>query len=108
MKINTPSVLAEVESAFESYERALVANDVATLDALFWADPRTIRYGIAENLYGHEAIAAFRGARSPHGLARNLARTEITTYGNDFATASTLFRRESDFGRNSMRPNFAW
>ena len=95
MKINDPAVLAEVEAAFARYEAALVSNDVATLDALFWDDPRTIRYGIAENLYGHDAIAAFRAARSSAGLGRRLDRTVITTYGRDFATASTLFYRDS-------------
>ena len=99
MKINDPSVLAEVEAAFTRYEAALVSNDVATLDALFWLDPRTIRYGIGENLYGHEAIAAFRSARSPAGLGRQLDRTAITTYGRDFATASTLFYRDGTPGR---------
>ena len=99
MKINDPSVLAEVEAAFACYEAALVSNDVATLDALFWADPRTIRYGIGENLYGHDAIAAFRAARSAAGLGRRLDRTVITTYGRDFATASTLFYRDSLPGR---------
>ena len=73
-EIDLPDVLAEVTAAFDRYERALGDNDVATLDALFRADPRTIRYGGGENLYGHAAIAAFRGARSPVGLARMRAR----------------------------------
>jgi 1-carboxybiuret hydrolase subunit AtzH-like protein len=95
MKINDPAVVAEVEAAFARYERALVGNDVATLTELFWRNSLTIRYGIAENLYGSDAIAAFRAARSPAGLARELSRTVITTYGDDFATASTLFHRAS-------------
>ena len=98
MEINLPDILAEVEAAFARYEQALVSNDVATLDDLFWADDRTIRYGIAENLYGHAAIAAFRAGRSPQGLARKLERTVITTYGRDLGTASTLFRRATQPG----------
>jgi len=93
--IDIPAVKAEVEAVFAEYERALVANDVATLDRLFVARPTTLRYGIAENLHGHAEIAAFRAARSPRGLARTLDRTVITTYGSDFAVASTLFRRPS-------------
>ena len=93
MKINDPDVVAEVEAAFARYERALLSNDVDTLTALFWKSPLTIRYGIGEILYGSDEIAAFRGARSPVGLARELSRTAITTYGDDFATASTLFHR---------------
>ena len=93
LDINIPGVRAEVEAAFTRYETALQANDVPTLNALFRNAHDTIRYGIAENLYGHEEIAAFRGGRSPVGLERSLARTVITTYGRDAAVASTLFRR---------------
>lgn len=93
MEINKPAVVAEVEAAFARYETALTTNDVATLDELFWRSPHTIRYGVAENLYGHEAISGFRAARSPQGLSRTLSGTVITTYGDDAATASTLFER---------------
>ena len=99
MLIDDPQTLAEVTAAFATYEKALVENDVATLDALFWQDGRTIRYGGAENLYGYAAIAAFRAGRSPAGLARELAQTSVTTYGTDFGTASTLFRRAGTPGR---------
>ena len=93
MDVDLPEVVAEVREAFERYEKALVTNDIATLDTLFRTDKRTIRYGIAENLYGHEEVAAFRAARSPVDLARTRSRTVITTYGRDFAVASTLFHR---------------
>ena len=88
-----PEVVAEVIAAFERYERALVANDVETLDALFWKSPRTLRFGIGENLYGHEAIAAFRSGRPPVNLTRRLMNRVIVTYGRDFATANTEFQR---------------
>lgn len=99
MEIDIPEVKAEVEAAFVAYEAALVANDVATLEALFQDDPRTIRFGGGENLYGMDAIRAFRRARSPAGLARTLAQTVITTYGRDFAVASTLFHRDTAPGK---------
>ena len=99
MDINLPDVRTEVQAVFDDYERALVTNDVAGLDALFWDDANTIRYGGAENLYGIEAIRAFRSARSPVGLERSLEGTVITTYGRDMATAATLFRRSSAPGR---------
>jgi hypothetical protein len=95
MEIDRPEVVAEVTAAFNRYERALVTNDVAVLDELFHEDPRTVRYGVTEILYGHDEIATFRAARSPVGLARAISRTVITTYGHDFAVASTLFHRES-------------
>ncbi|MDQ0301566.1 oxalurate catabolism protein HpxZ [Ancylobacter polymorphus] len=99
MDIDLPEIVAEVRAAFERYERALVGNDVAELDALFWDDTRTLRYGGAENLYGIAAIRAFRAARSPAGLERTLDGTVITTYGRDMAVASTLFRRATAPGR---------
>jgi len=99
MDIDLPDVVAEVKAAFARYEAALVANDVATLDAIFHDDPRTIRYGATENLYGYAEIAAFRAARSPAGLSRTLSKTVITTFGRDFAVASTLFERASVPGK---------
>jgi hypothetical protein len=99
MEVDLPEVVAEVRAVFERYEAALVSNDVATLDSLFRHDLRTIRYGLAENLYGHEEVAAFRAARSPVNLMRTRSRTVITTYGRDFAVASTLFHRDSAPGK---------
>lgn len=95
MEIDLPDVLAEVTAAFERYEKALVTNDVAVLGELFRDDPRTLRYGIGENLYGYAAISGFRAARSPVGLSRRTAKTVITAYGRDTAVASTLFYRDS-------------
>ena len=99
MEIDLPEIVAEVKAAFDRYEKALVTNDVAALDAAFRADPRTIRFGVNEILYGHDEIAAFRSARSPLGLARTTSRTVITSYGRDFAVASTLFRRATSPGK---------
>jgi len=99
MEIDLPEIVAEVRSAFDCYEQALVANDVTALDAIFHDDARTIRYGGAENLYGYQEIEAFRAARSPVGLARTLSKTVIMTYGRDHAVASTLFRRSSTPGK---------
>ncbi len=99
MVIDDPAALAEVRGAFALYEAALVGNDVAALDGFFWRDPRALRYGAGENLYGHAAIAAFRAARPSAGLSRSLERTVVTSFGADFATASTLFRREGAPGR---------
>ena len=113
MMINEPDVLAEVTAVFERYEAALVGNDVAVLDELFWNSPHTLRYGATENLYGYDAIRAFRAGRPSAGLARTLGKTVITTYGRDFATANTeFFRTGSDrTGRQSqtwMRTPEGW
>ncbi|HEY0233611.1 MAG TPA: oxalurate catabolism protein HpxZ [Afipia sp.] len=98
-QIDLPDVVAEVAQAFARYELALTSNDVAALDAMFHEDPRTIRYGGGENLYGYSAIKAFRAARNPAGLMRDLAQTVITAYGRDTAIASTLFYRSTTPGK---------
>ena len=93
MDINLPDVVAEVSAVFEQYEQALVNNNVEVLDELFHNSPHTLRYGATENLYGYEAIQAFRAGRPSQGLARERMNIVITTYGRDFATANTEFQR---------------
>lgn len=93
MDINRPDVLAAVTAACDRYEKALVTNDVDTLDELFWNSTHVLRYGPAENLYGFEQIAGFRAARSPLNLERTVLRRTITTFGDDFATANVEFMR---------------
>ena len=99
MTVDDPEVKAEVEAAFATYERALVINDVAALDGFFFSSEQAVRYGAAENLYGYDAIKAFRAGRSPASLARTLERTLIVTYGRDLAVAATLFRRNGAPGK---------
>ncbi|WP_341702436.1 oxalurate catabolism protein HpxZ [Ferrovibrio sp.] len=113
MEINIPEILTEVTAAFMRYEKALTSNDVAVLDELFCNSPHTIRYGVTENLYGYDQIQAFRAGRSPAGLEREIFNTAITTYGRDFATANTEFRRagSTKTGRQSqtwMRTPDGW
>ena len=91
--INLPAVLAEVEAAFAEYERALVTNDVPVLDRLFWDSPHPLRYGAGENLYGYDAIRAFRQGRPAVNLEREITAKAITTFGQDFAVANVEFRR---------------
>ncbi len=93
-EIDRPAVLAEVTAAFFRYEQALIGNDVAVLDELFWHDARTVRLGAGENLYGIDEIRAFRAARPSKGLERDLRNTVITTFGMDYAVCSTEFTRD--------------
>lgn len=111
MHINIPEVVDEMKAVFERYETALVNNDIAVLNELFWNTEHTIRYGIAENLYGYEEIATFRSLRPSGNLTRQLVNTVITTYGHDFATANTEFQRPGQHGRQSqtwMRTPEGW
>ncbi|GJK45381.1 MULTISPECIES: oxalurate catabolism protein HpxZ [Klebsiella] len=111
--INRPRILAEVTAAFYRYEDALVNNNIAVLDELFWHDKRTVRLGAGENLYGIDEIRAFRAARPAAGLARELRHTTITTFGEDYAVCSTEFTREGSerIGRQQqtwVRFPFGW
>ena len=104
MELDIPEVIEEVRAAFEEYENALVNNDVAVLDRLFWEDVRVVRYGAGENLYGYDQIQAFRAARPGNNLARTLHNTCITTHGRDLATVWTEFTRPGNprTGRQSQ------
>ena len=101
LEINIPEVIAEVSAAFKRYEIALTTNDVAVLDELFWNSTHTLRFGVTENLYGYEQIAAFRRIGVDVVAPGN---TVITTYGRDVATANTEFQRDGSprTGRQSQ------
>lgn len=105
MKIDDPVLHAEVTEAFHAYERALMADDVAAMDALFHDAPTTNRFGVGEALYGIEAIREFRKGRggSPQ---RRLGRVAITVYGDRFATADAEFFREGSDRRG--RQSQSW
>ena len=105
MIINDPIIVAEVTAAFERYEQALLANDGATLDAMFVTAPQTVRYGVNDIQYGIAEIRAFRAVQQP--FSRRLERLVITTYGDSTATASTLFHRP-DFPGQVGRQMQTW
>jgi ketosteroid isomerase-like protein len=112
IEVNLPEIVAEVTAAWERYNHALNANDVAVMNELFWDDARTVRYGAGENLYGHLAIAQFRGTRTGP-LDRTIGRAVITTFGRDFATAvcETQIAGSSRPGRQShtwVRTDEGW
>ena len=93
MTINDPEVVAELRALYPRYEQALVSNDVESLIALFWHDPRVMRFGATENLYGHEELAAFRKGRPAANLARTVTRLDIVSFGRDFASITLEFER---------------
>lgn len=103
MKINDPAIVAEVTKAFYGYEDALMTDDLDAMGLLFWESPFTVRLGVGENLYGIDAINAFRIARrgSPQ---RDLKRVEIATFGDNFAVANAEFQRHGSdkVGRQSQ------
>ncbi len=104
MQTNIPDVLAEVNAVFDEYEQALVTNDIDVLDRLFFNSPLTLRYGAGENLYGYDAIRAFRQGRPASNLEREVTARQVTTYGRDFAVANIEFSRANSAktGRQSQ------
>jgi hypothetical protein len=105
MQIDDPQVLAEITAVFHVYEKALLANDTAALDAMFLHSGVTVRYGVADVQYGIDEVRAFRAVQKP--FDRTLSRTVITTYGSDVAVASTLFHRP-DFPGQVGRQMQTW
>ena len=81
-----------------------MTNDIATLDRLFWKSPHTLRYGAGENLYGFDAIQAFRNGRPAQGLERTVTRRALTTFGPDYGVANIEFIRAGNerIGRQSQ------
>ena len=104
MMIDHPAPHAQVSAAFAAYEAALMSNDVDALDAFFWPSPLAVRFGVGESLFGHEAIAAFRAARSGGSPLRTLQSTQIVCFNESYAVATTEFKRdgESRIGRQSQ------
>ena len=102
--ISPAQALAELKSAFDTYEVALVNNQVDVLDRLFWDSPHTLRFGARENLYGFDEIKAYRAARSGAGLAREILERHIVTFGTDTGVANITFRRAAEprVGRQSQ------
>jgi hypothetical protein len=102
MIINDPDVIAELRELYPRYEHALVTNDVEKLVEMFWADPHVMRFGAAENLYGHKEIDDFRKTRPATNLARTVTRLDIVSFGKDFASITLEFERGARLGRQSQ------
>lgn len=108
MIVNDPEVVAELSALYQRYEDALVSNDVETLMAMFWAGPHVMRFGVTENLYGPEELAAFRKARPAANLARTVTRIDIVSFGRDFASITLEFERASANGIVRGRQSQVW
>jgi hypothetical protein len=107
-EVNRPEVLAELRELYPRYETALVQNDVETLVAMFWASPEVMRFGVSENLYGHEELEAFRKSRPSSNLARTVKRLEIVSFGRDFASITLEFERDTPKGKVFGRQSQVW
>ena len=108
MRINDPEVVAELHSLYPKYETALANNDAETLIQMFWTSPHAMRFGVTENLYGIDEIAAFRKGRSPANLARTIRRLDIVTFGRDFGSVTLEFERKANGKTVSGRQSQVW
>jgi Protein of unknown function (DUF3225) len=106
--VNLPDVIAELRKLYPRYEQALVSNDVETLVAMFWASPEVMRFGVTENLYGHEELETFRKSRPTANLARTEKRLEIVSFGRDFASITLEFERDTAKGTIHGRQSQVW
>jgi hypothetical protein len=108
VEVNGESVIAEVSDCFTAYDEALLANDVEALNRWFWASPCAVRYGIGEELHGHEAIAAHR--RSLQGpISRGpITRRTITSFGRDAATVCVEFDGDGRQTQTWIRVDDEW
>lgn len=106
--INLPDVVAELRELYPRYEQALVSNDVDTLVAMFWSSPEVMRFGVTENLYGHQELEAFRKRRPAANLARTVTRLEIVSFGRDFGSITLEFERDAANGTVRGRQSQVW
>ena len=108
MIINDPDVIAELQALYPRYEQALVTNDVQSMVEMFWSGDRVMRFGVNENLYGPEELAAFRKARPATNLARAVTRLDIVSFGRDFASITLEFERGGVSGKVRGRQSQVW
>lgn len=81
----------ELLETFWRYERALMADDVPTLDSLFEDSPYTLRGDAGGLLISHHAIAAFRRGRGG-APRRRVDSVHIRVLSPDLATIIAVLR----------------
>jgi ketosteroid isomerase-like protein len=90
---------AEVRVCFETYEQALLANDLEAMDAWFTDDPSVVRFGIADCQHGPEEIAAWRRTADPVPSDRRHVRTTITALVPDVVVVALEFANGDRHGQ---------
>ena len=92
MQLDDSGFIAEARHVFDTYEYALINKRTEVLDSIFWSDPRTVRFGITEILYGIDAIRAFRSSVKAYAQ-RVQRKVHITSFGRDFACTHLEYQR---------------
>ncbi len=78
--------------AFEAYERALVANDLAALDAWFAEGDSVVRVAFGQVQLGSAEVARARRAVPRQTAPRTVERLEVRTWGPDVGGAFAVCR----------------
>jgi hypothetical protein len=105
--IDAPRVLAELTTIFHDYEDALMRNDVAKLNAFFWADARVTRYGIADRQWGIDELITYRTATPAPNFTRTLHHLRIHAFGPDLAVVQVEFVRSDSALRGFQSQTWA-
>ncbi|HVH24437.1 MAG TPA: AtzH-like domain-containing protein [Pseudonocardia sp.] len=91
VELDRSEVVAQVRAAFDRYERALADGDLAVLTELFWADPRCVRFGVADRQQGAAEITDWRRANQGVPAGRRLSETRVLAVADHTAVVTTLF-----------------
>jgi len=113
VRVTATAIEHEVLACFTAYEEALSAGDVAAMDAWFADDPRTVRFGIAEEQWGAEEVRRWRSVAPRTPADRRLSETRVDLWAQDLAVVTTLFRYPASVsvGRQSqtwLRTDAGW
>jgi len=108
MILNDPDLVRTLARLHDAYEEAIVANDVPMLTTFFWDSPQVVRYGVAEQLYGADAVLMYRQGHSPYYTDRRIVRREISTFGTDFATVMSEMEMVIDGQERTSRQSQTW
>lgn len=106
--VNNPNLVEELTQLYLRYEKALVENDLAVLDELFWESSDVVRFGATENLYGILQIRQFRSDRPTHDLARSISNLKVVTFGEDTAAITLEFQRATNNVTRAGRQSQFW
>jgi len=78
----------ELKTAFDRYEEALMAGDVAGQTDSFWSDPSVVRVDPGGPVIGPEALAGFRARRPSPGPRRLRDLHVVHSPGDTVVTVS--------------------
>ncbi len=106
-------VEADLRACFDAYEAALVAGDVPAMNEWFVDQPHLVRFGVADEQWGADAVRAWRATAPSVPAGRTLSATDVAMWAPDVAVVTTLFHYpdSTQLGRQSqtwLRTDHGW